>query len=393
MIKAIVHAVRDTDNRTWKLAVAETLVWAGLYYLFPALMVQWEQAEGWSKTDLSLAFSMAIAVSALGAPMAGRWIDRGQGRWVLTGAATLGGLALIALTMTHDFAVFFALWMVMGVAMAGCLYEPCFAFITYVRGEGAQRAITLVTLAAGFASTIAFPLANALASALGWRAAVAVFAVLVLGVAVPLFWSGACEPEASHVAKVPVAEAARPQVLSRPAFWLLAVAFSMTALAHSMLISHLLPLLSERGVSLQNAVLTASLIGPMQVAGRVALMTFERRVSVYVVAGLSFAFIVVATTSLYLSGTVMAGLMLFAVLQGAGYGVTSITKPVVTARIMGRQNFGAIAGALAVPYMMSYALAPSLAAGVWRLGGYDAVVLLAMFLPLVGLAAFWRATR
>lgn len=396
MIRALVRAartVRDADNRIWKLATAETLVWASIYYLFPALMVHWENDEGWTKGDLSLAFSAAIVLSALGAPVAGRWIDRGRGRVVLTGAAVLGGLALTAMTFANGFPVFFALWLVMGVAMAGCLYEPCFAFITHVRGAGAQRAITLVTLAAGFASTISFPLANALASAFGWRTAVGVFAALVLGVAVPLFWSGAREPQSERTAKPVEAMGAPPRVLARPAFWLLAVAFSTTALTHGMLISHLLPLLTDRGVALHNAVLTASLVGPMQVAGRVALMTFDRRVSVFAVAGLSFVFIIAATSSLYIAGTVMAGLLAFAALQGAGYGVTSITKPVVTARILGRQNFGATAGALAVPYMMSYALAPSLAAGIWRVGGYDAVVLVTIGLPVLGLLAFWRALR
>lgn len=393
MIQAIAGVVREADARIWKLAAAETLVWASIYYLFPALMVQWEQTEGWTKGDLSLTFSAAIALSALGAPIAGRWIDRGHGRLVLTGSAALGGFALMAMTRTDDFAVFFALWLVMGVAMAGCLYEPCFAFITHLRGEGAQRAITLVTLAAGFASTIAFPLANVLASVSGWQGAVVVFGGLVLGVAVPLFWSGAREPTTPHAAKTVVPPSHRPRILTRATFWLLALAFSTTALAHSMLISHLLPLLTERGVGLHNAVFTASLIGPMQVVGRIALMTFDRRASVFFVAGLSFVSILAATTSLLFAGTMMLGLMVFAVLQGAGYGVTSITKPVVTARVLGRQNFGAIAGALAVPYMMAYALAPSMAAGIWRLGGYDAMVMVTIALPAIGLLAFWQATR
>ena len=72
------------NKSTWCLAIAETIVWAGMYYLFPALLSYWEAYYGWGKTDLAIAFSLALIVSALLAPVAGRLIDQGHGR-VLAG--------------------------------------------------------------------------------------------------------------------------------------------------------------------------------------------------------------------------------------------------------------------------------------------------------------------
>lgn len=393
MIKAVYAAIRGADRRAWQLAVAETLAWAGLYYLFPVLLLHWERDQGWSRGQLSVALTMAFVVAALGAPMSGRLIDRGYGRQVLISSAVLGGLALATLAFIDTLTAFFVVWFVIGVAMAGCLYEPCFAFVTHTRRDGAQRVITLITLAAGFASTIAFPIAGAVADGWGWRASAGLFAALILGVAVPLFWFGTAAEavDAPQVHHHRSEQAASASPWSRRAFWFLAGAFSTTGLAHGMLISHLLPLLDERGATPELALLTASLIGPMQVAGRVALMSFDHRVSVFFVTGLSFVFMITATSILYVTGAAMAGLLLFAILQGTGFGVTSITKPVVTVRIMGRANFGAISGAMAVPYMMSYAFAPSVAAQVWQLGGYDAVLLLAIFLPIIGFFAFYAA--
>ena len=70
----------------WPLAIAETIVWAAMFYSFPALLLQWERDLGWSKIELSGALTLALVVSALLAPVVGRLIDHGLGRYVFTGS-------------------------------------------------------------------------------------------------------------------------------------------------------------------------------------------------------------------------------------------------------------------------------------------------------------------
>jgi len=360
------------------LAVAQTVVWAGTLYIFPALLLHWETDLGWSKTVLAGAFTVAVLISAAAAPLAGWLIDAGHGVRLLTLGTIAAGLLVAMLALVHEVWHFYAVWAGLGVAAAACLYEPCSAFLIRTQGGDARRVLTLITLATGFSSALAFSGANAVAELWGWRAAVLSFAGLMLVVAAPLFLIGGRGADRSLVLDTPAGpnrtgSGALHAALRRPAFWLLATAFSMIGLSHGILITHLLPMLAERGVATGIAVLAASGIGPMQVVGRLLMMSVERRVSMNAVCGLSFVLMAAAVVALIYADASPALLGAFVVLQGAGYGVTAITRPVVSATVLGRDGFGAIYGALALPFITATAVAPTLAAAVWSVGGYDLV--------------------
>jgi len=86
----------------WPLAIAETIVWAAMFYSFPALILEWERSLGWSKTELSGAFTLSLVTSAVLAPVVGRLIDRGLGRYVYTGCALLGAVLLALLSRVTE---------------------------------------------------------------------------------------------------------------------------------------------------------------------------------------------------------------------------------------------------------------------------------------------------
>jgi MFS family permease len=176
------------DRPILLLATAQTLIWACLYYSFPALLLHWEQALGWSRADLTAAITLAVFVSAICSPLYGRLIDAGKGAVMMTTAAILGGFCLLLLTQVEYRWQFYLVWGVVGVCMAGSLYEPCFALITRARGEHAKRAIIMVTLIAGFAGTISFPVAHSMAVAFGWRSAVTLFGLTAILVVAPIMW-------------------------------------------------------------------------------------------------------------------------------------------------------------------------------------------------------------
>ncbi len=378
------------------LAVGETLAWAGLFYSFPALLPHWERALGWSKTTLSGAFTLALVAAALSAPVAGRLIDRGHGRVLLAGSSLGGAVALIALAAVDAVWQFYALWAAIGVAMSGALYEPCFAFLTHRLGTGARRAITTVTLVAGFAGTVSFPSAHLLAERFGWRGAVVGLGAAVVLVGAPLLWFGGDIGDRGgdvQRERSVRSDAVLRRVLATPAFWLLAGSFSLIALTHGILLTHLLPLLGERGVTAGTAVLVASLIGPMQVVGRLVMIAFERRVSIDAVGMASYLCMLIGVGALYGVASLPLLAFLFVLVHGAGYGVTSITRPVVTAERLGRDGFGAISGAQATVFMGASALAPTVAALLWEGGGYDRVLIAGGLFTVLGLAGFALATR
>lgn len=383
-------------GRVAAVAFGQTLVWAGMFYSFPALLPHWERSLGWSKTALSGAFTLALLLSAAAAPLAGRLIDRGHGALLLGTSALAGALFLLALSQADSLRLFYLLWMGLGLAMAGALYEPCFAHLTHLLGAGARGPITTVTLVAGFAGTVSFPVSHLLAEAFGWRGAVIGLALLAGLAGAPLLWWGArlrgdAEEPSGEVPAPPAG--ALGTALRSPIFWLLAMAFAATALHHGMLISHFLPLAGERGVGAGVAVLAAALIGPMQVAGRAAMRAAQARVSTAGFCLISFSFLALASGALWLVAVLPLLVFVFVALQGSGYGVTSITRPVITLEYLGRRGFGAISGAQAAAYMGATALAPMVAALLFELGGYDLVIATCMALALLGLSCFGIAMR
>jgi MFS family permease len=337
------------------LAAGQTLIWAAVYYSFAALMPAWLAETGWSEAELALGLSLALLVAAALAPLTGRLIDSGRGPALLWGGALAGSALVASLALVERLEIFLLVWTAIGATQAACLYEPCFAFVTRRLGAGARGAITQITLVAGFASALAFPLGAWSAAALGWRGAVLVFAACGVAGALCLRL-GAARLVATTTAQPESAESARRdedaarRALRAPAFWLLAVSLPLMALNHGALINLMLPLLGERGLAPGVAVLVASLIGPMQVAGRLVLMGLggARQAAALMV----FAFLCVAAAALALGASGPGALwlaFLFAGLQGAGYGVTSILRPAATVELLGPHGFGRISGGWPCP--------------------------------------------
>jgi hypothetical protein len=384
------------DRAILFLAIAQTLVWAALYYLFPALLLRWEESFGWSKADLTAAVTLAIFVSAFAAPLAGKLIDVGKGALMMAASTFLGGLCLIWLSLVTRLVEFYLVWGLIGVMMAGCLYEPCFALITRARGVDAKQGIILVTLVAGFASTICFPSIYALSEAFDWNSAVQIFALVLILIATPLMWLGARAVEQDRrVDDIQHADEGlhRHAFLKRPTFWLLALGFGLLALVHGVTIHHLFPILADRGIDDEVAVMAASFIGPMQVAGRLAMMAAERHVSFIRITSSCFVFVGIAIFLLIgATGTPML-LVGFVILFGAAHGVVSIVRPVIAREILGGNNFGAKFGALALLYLVGSASAPFIGSLIWGLGGYDLVLPLLIGLSLVGLFLYLAAHR
>lgn len=377
------------------LAIGQTLVWASIFYVFPALLLRWEQDLGWSKASLTGAITLAVLVSALASPIAGRLIDRGHGAVMMAGAAALGGAGLIWLSLITEVWQFYAAWLLIGVAMAGCLYEPCFALVTRARGEKAKPAIILITLAAGFASTIAFPVVYSLSQFLGWRMAVQILSLIVVVFVAPVLWLGVKKLEETADLRLSIHETKEHarDFLRRPAFWLVGIGFACLATAHGATLQHLLPILDERGLSDEIAVLAASFIGPMQVAGRLAMMASEKHVSTHGVTVTAF-FIMAASLVMLLASCVSpAFITAFVILFGSAYGTVSIVRPLVARELLGGQNFGAKSGALAVPYLAGAALAPYFGALLWDLGGYNTMLGVLIGFLVVGLALYVIARR
>ncbi|MEM9756682.1 MAG: MFS transporter, partial [Pseudomonadota bacterium] len=179
------------DRAILAMMGGQTLIWAALFYSFVALVPDWQAAFGWSDTALMAAFSLAGVIWAITTPAMGRAIDAGRGPIVMPVAGLVGAAILVALSGVSSYLAFLTLWGAMGVMMAATLYEPAFAMVLRARGAGGRDGITAIAIAAGFASTICYPVAHIVSDAWGWRMAMLTMAGIAAGLAVPLLAIGA----------------------------------------------------------------------------------------------------------------------------------------------------------------------------------------------------------
>jgi len=212
----------------------------------------------------------------------------------------------------------------------------------------------------------------------------------VLLVGVPLMWLGASRVDRDCALPDGGANtaAAVPQESQPFVFYSLALAFGLLAVVHGVALHHLIPLLHERQLDVEYAVLAASFIGPMQVAGRVIMMTLEKRVANRTVTSACFIAMGVSIACLILVARHPLLLIFFVFFFGSGYGVVSIVRPVIARDLLGQHNFGAKSGTLALFFLAGVAVAPWVGSIIWRFGGYELVLLVLLLIALAGLILY-----
>ena len=372
----------------WVLALGQTVLYAGSYYAFPALLPDLVTATGWSKGTLALGPTLAFLIMASLTIWTGRLVDRGLGGEMLVWGPTLAALGVLGLGFAPTPAVWLLAWALIGVAQAGCLYETCFAFLTRRLGDGARAAITRVTLVAGFAGTLAFPLGHWVGEQFGGQGGMLVFAA-VTALAVPCnLWAVRSLRKRARAGSepAPTPPGVLQAALRRPAFWAIAVSFGLIWLNHGILITYVLILFEDRGAASGMAALAAACIGPAQVAGRLMLLMAGARVTTGQATTAALGGVVAASALLWLAGAAPLLIFAFALAQGAGAGLMSILRPVLIAEVLGRSGFGAISGAVAVAPILASAAAPSVGAGLLALGGPQLVYAACLVLAVLGMA-------
>lgn len=382
------------------LAVAQLVSWGALYYAFSLFVVPMEAELGWSRTAINGALSLGLLAQGLCAYPVGTWIDRHGGRRVMTAGSIVGAALLAAWSQVGGLALFYAIWVGIGAAMAASLYEPVFAVLTRRFPRTFRTRITILTLLGGLASTAFIPLTQLLIDALGWRHALLGLAAIVLAVGLPVHAlllrdrrPDAGEAEAAvHDAAAAGRDAVR-RALRHPVFWFLAVCFTAYFLTLTALVFHLVPLLTDRGIASGTIVAAYTVFGPCQVLGRIMLLALGRRVRPVTAGRLTVLAFPLAVLLLVALPHSIVALFVFAVLFGLANGVMTIVRGTAVPDLLWREGYGAINGALALPATVAKAGAPFAAAWLWTLAGdYDAVLWALLASSLVAAVAYWAAT-
>lgn len=385
------------------LAVTETITWGVLYYSFSVLIAPMEAEFGWSRGQLTGAFSLALFISAVMAIPVGHWLDRHGARLSMTVGSALGVLLVLAWASVESLLAFYLIWAGLGVIRALTFYEPAFTVIAHWFNRRRGLALAIVTFAAGFASTIFQPLTTWLVTLHGdWRAALVTLAVLLGVTTVPLHAlvlrrrpsDLGLEPDGEPRAAAAASTAPAPQAtdifraaLRSPAFWWLTVAFTLVVLGANALRVHFIPLLLDAGFTPERAALFAGSIGAFQVVGRVIFAPLESRLSTRVMTAALFVCQMAAFALLFISVTpgAVAG---FVLLFGGSIGATTLARASLVADLYGPTAYGRISSVMAFFTTLAIAVAP-LGAGLlydW-LGSYQPMLAGLIVLPALAVGA------
>lgn len=358
------------------LALTETVSWGVLFYAFAVFLVPMRRELGWSTASLTGAYSLALLIAGLGAPFVGHWLDRHGPRLLMTAGSVLGSLLVVAWAIVDSLPAFYLVWAGIGLAMAATLYEPAFVTLASWFERERGRALLVVTVAAGFASTIFLPLSSRLVERVGWRPALLILAatLALLTIAphalvlrrrpedvglhpdgVACFNPGAA---AGHRSVSPSPPSSTPQAALRQAtFWWLTIAFSLEAFSTVALGVHLIPYLTERGDGARFAATATGLIGAAQVGARLAVTALGGRFAATSVTAGVLALHAVAIAIL-IQWQSSAGVLTAVLLLGASRGAVTLMRATIVADFYGPAHYGAINGLMALVLTGARAAAP-----------------------------------
>lgn len=342
-------------RRVCALGVAQIVSWGTLFYTIAVLGQAMRTATGVSDLWLYGSFTAGLFASGMVSPAAGRDIDARGGRRVLTLGSVLAAVACTLLAAAQGPLTVLAGWVLAGIAMGATLYDPAFATLHQLAGTEYRRAVTALTLFGGFASTVFWPLSQYILDTFGWRTAYVTYAVLHLVLCLPIHLASV--PRGRH-GLAPVSEVAAGRVRAGPTFLWLATALSLVAFIASAVTSHLVGLLTATGLTSREAVLVGSLIGPMQVAGRVMEFAFARDLRAVTVGAFAFSLMTVALAIFTQVHGVWIVALAFAITYGWANGVLTIVRGTVPAELFGHRGYGALLGRLALPQFVTKAVAP-----------------------------------
>ena len=335
------------------LGTTQTLAWASSYYLPAILADPIAHDLGVSANWVFAAFSASAVISAVLGPRVGRQIDLIGGRPVLTISNLTMAAGLVLLGLTNSIPLLFAAWLLLGIGMGYGLYDAAFGALGRIFGEAARGPITGITLIAGFASTVGWPLTALGLSHIGWRDTCFAWAAAHILIGLPLnFFMLPPVPGA----KIAAATATKPHVAIDRTMILLAFTFAAAWTVTGAMAAHFPRILEAAGASPVEAIAAGALIGPAQVGARIVEASVLKRY--HPIVSTRLACLMHPLGALIVAMTGGGAASLFAIFHGAGNGVLTIARGTLPLAIFGPQNYGYRLGLVGAPARLAQAAAP-----------------------------------
>lgn len=382
------------------LGLTQIIGYGTLYYSFSALAASMANDFGWSVEWVFGALSVSLLAGGLIAPLVGNWIDRYGAGKVMTFGSIGATIALISCALAPSPIMFAAGMVAMGLASTFVLYNAAFALLVQIEPGNASRTITYLTLIAGFASTIFWPLTSALHAALSWQEVYFVFAAFHMAICLPIHvWLArlVANPTSGNPDQAttrPYVEGNLPIERRQSAFILMATGLALVSFVDAAILIHMLPMLSGLGLG-GTSVLIGTLFGPAQVTSRLFSMFSGDRIQALGLALLSGLLVPVSIVVLLWSGTWVPGALAFALIFGLGAGLASIVQGTLPLALFGSRGYGQRVGRATAIRLLATAAGPFVFAFMIQNFGVRTSLVIAAglgFAAVVSFAAIGRPT-
>lgn len=381
------------------LCTTEIISWGVLFYAFPVLATTIAHTEHRSLPTLVAVFTGAQVIGAVAGIWVGRHIDRYGPRGVMTAGSALGVLGVLVLALAPGLAGFLIGWVVIGVAMSATLYPPAFAAITHWAGPMRVRALTIVTLVAGLASTVFAPLTAVLESLTDWRTTYALLAI-PLGATIVLHWTGLRAPWPATTGGpgapappgvTPDTQRWRDPVVRSRRFAALWVAMTLGGFSVYAVVVNLIPLLEQNGISTTTAAVALGVGGVGQVAGRLGYQRYLDPLPPGARTALTLGAAALTTSLLAVVHHPLALVLAISFAAGLARGIYTLIQATAVSDRWGTANFGARNSLLSGGTTVAAAGAPWIgAAAASALGSYSAAFLVLACASAVAAAIGWE---
>ncbi len=380
------------DRIILALGLTQTLGYGTLYYSYgvvaPAISAEFNVGIDW----FFGAFTIGLLLGGLIAPFVGRALDRYGARRIMVLGSLLAAVSLLACSLAADVWQFCAAVIVVEAAACFVLYEAAFAGLTQIYRADARRSITLVTLIAGFASTIFWPLTQGMLAGFGWRATFVMFAISHVIVCAPLHWLVLRKAVPVTKTTQTVQDLAGPVILGgavrERALIFYTIAIVVSGLVYAAFPVHMLRIIENEGFSAQSAALIAMVMGPAQVLARLLEVMgghrFDPLMTGRVALGALAASIFVL---LLIPGSIITGVV-FAMCYGVAQGLITIARGTVPLQLFGVQGYATLVGRITGLRFLANAASPFLFALAMTHLGIDVALAASAIVALVAFAAF-----
>ena len=381
----------DLGYYGWRVVLAACLgVMAGFGSLFVytfSVFVKPLAAEfGWSREAISSGFAIAAVTLGLCSPLLGRWIDRFGPRRIILICMPVYGCAIFSLSLLHS-AVwqFYATCFVLGVVGNGAAHLAYSRSISTWFHRRLGMALAFVMVGAGLGAMILPIVAQSIISRSGWRTAYGSLGGLALLLGLPLSWRYIRERNSDGHKSAAVAHSGMTwQQGSRSlAFWIITAILFVSSISMNGAITHLSALLTDRGITAENAALCASILGGSSLLGRVVVgwlldRFFGPRVAFVINVITALGIFLLARASSFPAGCIAAALI------GVGAGGEAATTPYLLTRYFGLRAFSTLYGLTWTFYAAAGAIGPVVLGRAFdATGSYSSLlVLLAAVLAL-----------